>query len=117
MLDSRRRPTAFFASPAPLALIVRFWAFQGTMATNIAHRRRSTGRPSTASSALAAQAPRLPDPGDLRSQAGTCDGGHWQDPVVVLQGGFTRTCIDNATNSDGTRTLPAVLLGRTCRTW
>ena len=75
---------AFFSSLRPDSL-VRFWAFQGTMATNL-----NTGQldwaPLDRVFYAAAQYHVYLIP-VLSGQSGSCDGGHWQDPAWY-EGGF-----------------------------
>ncbi len=75
---------AFFSSLRPDSL-VRFWAFQGTMATNL-----NTGRLDWAPldrvfyAAAKYHVYLIPV---ISGQSGSCDGGHWQDPAWY-EGGF-----------------------------
>src|ERR1700737_2933939 len=66
-----------FSSLAPNSL-VRFWAFQGTMATNVHTGQLDWGPLDRVFAAAAAHGQRLI--ATVTDQAGTCDGGHWQDP-------------------------------------
>ncbi len=87
---------SFFASLHPGSL-VRFWAFQGTMATNI-HTGQIDWRPLDTVFYEAAKyhVYLLPVMG---GQSGGCDDGHWRDPAWYA-GGF-RNVYDSPTNSDG----------------
>ena len=92
---------AFFGS-LPRNSIVRFWAFQGAFATNI-----KTGlldwQPldNVFYSAAKYHVYLIPA---ISDQAGTCDGGTWQDPQWY-SGGFTNV-YDSAANSDGRGVTP-----------
>jgi mannan endo-1,4-beta-mannosidase len=89
---------SFFAS-LPRGTLVRFWAFQGTMATNV-----ETGQidwaPLDRVFAAAAQYGLLLIP-VLTSQGGSCDGGHWQDPSWY-EGGFLQADNDPALGQGAT---------------
>ena len=97
---------AFFASLRPDSL-VRFWAFQGTMATNV-HTGQIDWAPLDNVFYAAAKYHVYLIP-VISDQAGTCDGGHWQDPAWY-SGGF-RDVYNSAADSDGQRPDPALLLG------
>jgi mannan endo-1,4-beta-mannosidase len=74
----------FFASLRPNSL-VRFWAFQGTMATNATTGQIDWGPLDRVFATAAAYGQRLVPV--LTDQGGSCDGGHWQDPSWY-NGGF-----------------------------
>ena len=92
---------AFFASLRPDSL-VRFWAFQGSMATNV-----NTGQLDWAPldnvfyAAAKYHVYLIPV---ISDQAGTCDGGHWQDPAWY-SGGF-KDVYNSPTNSNGRGLTP-----------
>jgi hypothetical protein len=92
---------AFFSSLHPGSL-VRFWAFQGTLATNV-----STGhldwRPLDHVFYEAAKYHVYLIP-TISDQAGTCDGDHWQDPGWYA-GGF-KDVYNSARSSDGRGLTP-----------
>lgn len=73
-----------FASLPPNSL-VRFWAFQGTMAINPATGQLDWGPIDRVFAAAAAYHQRLIPV--ITDQGGTCDGGHWQDPAWY-EGGY-----------------------------
>jgi hypothetical protein len=77
---------AFFSSLPP-GTLVRFWAFQGTMATN-AQTGQIDWAPLDRVFASAARYGQLLIP-VLTGQGGSCDGGQWQDPPWY-EGGFTQ---------------------------
>jgi hypothetical protein len=91
----------FFASLAPNSL-VRFWAFQGTMATNVKTRQLDWGPLDRVFSAAAAHHQRLIV--TLTDQGGTCDDGHWQDPSWY-QSGFENV-FNSPSNTDGRGLTP-----------
>jgi mannan endo-1,4-beta-mannosidase len=92
---------AFFASLRPNSL-VRFWAFQGTMATNV-----NTGQLDWAPldnvfyQAAKYHVYLIPT---ISDQSGTCDGGHWQDPAWY-SGGF-KDVYDSPADADGRNLTP-----------
>lgn len=86
----------FFASLRPNSL-VRFWAFQGTMATDYTTHQLDWGPLDRVFDAAAAYKQRLIVV--LAGQGGGCDGGHWQDPSWY-SGGF-KDVFNSASNSDG----------------
>ncbi len=92
---------AFFASLRPDSL-VRFWAFQGSMATNV-----NTGQLDWAPldnvfyAAAKYHVYLIPV---ISDQGGTCDGGHWQDQAWY-SGGFNDV-YNSAANSDGRGLTP-----------
>ncbi len=85
-----------FASLPPNSL-VRFWAFQGTMATNVNTGQLDWGPIDRVFGAAAAHNQRLVVV--LTDQGGTCDGGHWQDPSWY-EGGF-KDVFNGPSNSNG----------------
>jgi hypothetical protein len=92
---------AFFASLRPNSL-VRFWAFQGDLATNI-NTHQIDWRPLDDVFYAAAKyhvylIPVISDQGE------DCDGGTWQDPAWY-SGGF-RDVYNSASNSDGRGLTP-----------
>ncbi len=91
----------FFASLAPDSL-VRFWAFQGTMATNVKTGQIDWGPLDRVFAAAAAHGQRLIPV--LTDQGGTCDGDHWQDPSWY-SGGFEQVDDDPA-GTDGVNLTP-----------
>ena len=76
---------AFFASLRPDSL-VRFWAFQGTMATNVHNTGQLDWQPLDRVFYAAAKYHIYLIPA-ISDQGGTCDGYHWQDPAWY-SGGF-----------------------------
>ena len=88
---------SFFASLRPDSL-VRFWAFQGTMATNI-HTGQLDWQPLDNVFYAAARYHVYLIP-VISDQGGTCDGDHWQDPAWYA-GGF-RDVYNSPADSDGT---------------
>ncbi|HEX4433255.1 MAG TPA: IPT/TIG domain-containing protein [Acidimicrobiales bacterium] len=92
---------SFFASLRPNSL-VRFWAFQGTLATNF----RSGQLDWAPLDNIFAQAAKyhvylIPT---ISDQGGTCDGDHWQDPAWY-SGGFMNV-YNASSNSDGRGLTP-----------
>lgn len=85
----------FFASLRPNSL-VRFWAFQGTMATNATTGQIDWAPLDRVFAAAAAYGQRLIPV--LTDQGGTCDGGHWQDPAWY-DGGFEQVYNDPSPNN------------------
>lgn len=92
---------SFFASLRPDSL-VRFWAFQGAMATNI-----QTGQidwqplDNVFYQAARYHVYLIPT---ISDQSGTCDGNHWQN-VAWYSGGFKHV-YDTATSTDGVGLTP-----------
>jgi hypothetical protein len=86
----------FFESLRPNSL-VRFWAFQGTIATNDKTGQLDWAPLDRVFNAAAAHGQRLIVA--LTDQGGTCDGGHWQDPSWY-DGGFMNVYND-ASDSNG----------------
>ena len=87
---------AFFSSLRPDSL-VRFWAYQGTMATNV-HTGQLDWAPLDNVFYQAAKYHVYLIP-TISGQSGSCDGGHWQDPAWY-SGGF-KSVYNSASNSDG----------------
>ena len=75
-----------FAS-LPRNSLVRFWAFQGTIATNFTTHQLDWGPLDRVFAAVASYSQRLIVV--LSGQGSGCDGGHWQDPSWY-DGGFSR---------------------------
>jgi mannan endo-1,4-beta-mannosidase len=90
-----------FASLPPNSL-VRFWAFQGALATNVNTHQLDWGPIDRVFDAAAAYGQRLIVV--LTDQGGNCDGDHWQDPAWY-SGGFM-DAYNNASNSDGNGLTP-----------
>ncbi len=87
----------FFASLRPNSL-VRFWAFQGTMATDVATHQLDWAPLDRVFSAAAKYHVYLIPV--ISAQYGSgCDGGHWQDPSWY-SGGFNDV-YNSSTNSNG----------------
>ena len=91
---------AFFASLHPNSL-VRFWAFQGSMATNKAGQLNWQPLDNVFYAAAKYHVYLIPV---ISDQGGTCDGNHWQDPSWY-SGGFMDV-YNSATNSDGRGLTP-----------
>ena len=89
-----------FASLPPNSL-VRFWAFQGTIATNVVTHQLDWGPLDRVFAAATAYHQRLIPV--ITDQGGTCDGGHWQDPAWY-EGGFTQV-FDDQSPGQGTTPL------------
>ena len=81
---------AFFASLPPHSL-VRFWAFEGSMAVNVRTHRIDWGPLDRVFAAAAAHHQLLVP--SLTGQSGGCDNQHWQDPSWY-QGGFAQVFDD-----------------------
>jgi mannan endo-1,4-beta-mannosidase len=100
-MENSAQIAALFSSLAPGSM-VRFWAFQGTTATDI-----STGHinwaPIDEVFFLAATYHVYLVPA-ITSQGGACDGGHWQDPSWYA-GGY-KDVFNSPTDSDGTGRTP-----------
>jgi hypothetical protein len=90
-----------FSSLPPNSL-VRFWAFQGTMATNITTHQLDWQPLDRVFAAAAANHQRLVV--TITDQGGTCDGGHWQDPSWYA-GGF-KDVFNDPTTTDGRGLTP-----------
>jgi mannan endo-1,4-beta-mannosidase len=90
-----------FSSLQPNSL-VRIWAFQGSMATDVSTGQLNWGPLDRVFAAAAAHGQRLIV--SLTDQGGTCDGGHWQDPSWY-EGGFMNVYND-PTTTDGRGLTP-----------
>jgi hypothetical protein len=90
-----------FASLAPNSL-VRFWAFQGTMATSVNTHQLDWAPLDRVFQAAAAHGQRLVV--TLTDQSGSCDGMHWQDPSWY-NGAFQQV-FNKSTDSDGRGLTP-----------
>jgi IPT/TIG domain len=92
---------AFFGSLRPNSL-VRFWAFQGAFATNVStHQIDWQPLDDVFYAAAKYHVYLIPT---ISDQAGTCDGGTWQD-LAWYSGGFMNV-YNTASNSDGQRLTP-----------
>jgi mannan endo-1,4-beta-mannosidase len=100
-LENTAQIAGLFSTLAP-GSIVRFWAFQGTMATDV-----STGlidwAPIDQVFYLAAAYHIYLIPA-ITDQGGNCDGNHWKDPAWYT-GGY-RDVFNSPANSDGTGHTP-----------
>jgi hypothetical protein len=92
---------AFFGSLPPNSL-VRFWAFQGTIATNV-NTGQLDWQPLDHVFYEAAKYHVYLIP-TISGQSGSCDGDHWQDPAWYA-GGF-KNVYNSAANSDGRGLTP-----------
>jgi mannan endo-1,4-beta-mannosidase len=91
----------FFAS-LPTHSLVRFWAFEGTMAVNATtHQIDWQALDNVFAAAAAHHQLLLPA---ITAQGGDCDDGHWQDPSWY-EGGFTQV-FENPTAPDATPLAP-----------
>jgi len=90
-----------FSSLPPNSL-VRFWAFQDAIATNVQTNQLDWTPLDRVFAAAAAHGQRLVV--TLTDQGGVCDGDHWQDPSW-FQGGFMDV-FNSPTNSDGSGHTP-----------
>jgi mannan endo-1,4-beta-mannosidase len=93
-MESAGQIASLFASLAPNS-IVRFWAFQGDLATNV-NTHQIDWAPIDQVFYLAAQYHVYLIP-VITDQGGTCDGQHWQDPSWYA-GGY-KDVFDDAANS------------------
>jgi mannan endo-1,4-beta-mannosidase len=95
-METPAQVASLFSSLAPHS-IVRFWAFQGALATDI-NTHEIDWAPIDELFYLAAEyhVYLLPS---ITDQGGTCDGGHWQDPAWY-NGGY-RDVFNTAQNSNG----------------
>jgi mannan endo-1,4-beta-mannosidase len=100
-METRAQTAALFSSLAP-GSIVRFWAFQGTLATDDATHEIDWA-PIDQVFYVAAQFHVYLIPA-ITDQGGTCDGGHWQDPAWYA-GGY-REVFDSPVDSDGRSLTP-----------
>ena len=91
-----------FGSLPPNSL-VRFWAFQGTMATNVNSHQLDWGPLDRVFAAAAAHGQRL-IPVITAQDGSGCDGDHWQDPSWY-QGGF-RAVFNDPSTTDGRGLTP-----------
>ena len=90
-----------FGSLPPNSL-VRIWAFQGTMATNVNTHQLDWGPLDRVFDAAATHGQRLIVA--ITDQGGSCDGDHWQDPSWY-EGGF-RDVFDSPSTTDGRGLTP-----------
>jgi mannan endo-1,4-beta-mannosidase len=100
-MESPAQVAALFSSLAPDS-IVRFWAFQGALATDI-HTHQINWAPIDEIFYLAAQYHVYLIP-TITDQGGNCDGEHWQDPSWYA-GGY-KDVFNTAQNSDGNGLTP-----------
>jgi hypothetical protein len=100
-METPAQIASLFASLAPDS-IVRFWAFQGDLATDI-YTHQIDWAPIDQIFYLAARYHVYLIP-VITDQGGTCDGEHWQDPSWYA-GGY-KDVFNDATNSDGTGLTP-----------
>jgi hypothetical protein len=91
-----------FASLPPASL-VRFWAFQGTMATNITTKHIDWAPLDRVFAAAAAHGQFLIPV--LAGQSGSCDSGHWAD-AAWYDGGFADVFNDDPATTDGRGLTP-----------
>jgi hypothetical protein len=91
-----------FFSSLPRDSLVRFWAFQGSMATNV-HTDQLDWQPLDDVFYAAAKYHVYLIP-VISDQGGSCDGNHWNDPAWY-SGGF-RDVYNSASNSDGRGLTP-----------
>jgi hypothetical protein len=92
---------SFFSALRPNSL-VRFWAFQETLGTNV-HTGQLDWAPLDNVFAQAAKYHVYLIP-VISDQGGTCDGGHWQDPAWY-SGGF-KNVYNSTSDSDGRGLTP-----------
>jgi hypothetical protein len=92
----------FFASLRPDSL-VRFWAFQGTMAINVTTKQLDWAPLDRVFAAAAAHGQRLIPV--IAGQSGSCDNGHWADPSWY-NGGFMQVFNDDPATTDGKGLTP-----------
>ena len=90
-----------FSSLAPNSL-VRFWAFQDAIATNVRTDQLDWAPLDRVFAAAAAHGQRLIV--TLTDQGGVCDGNHWQDPSW-FEGGF-QDVYNSPSNTDGSGHTP-----------
>ena len=100
-MASHAQIDAFFASLPPDSM-VRFWAFQGTMATNV-HTDQLDWSPLDYVFAEAAKYHVYLIP-VISGQGGSCDENHWNDPAWY-SGGF-KDVYNSPSNSDGRELTP-----------
>ena len=89
-------------SSLPANSLVRIWAFQGAIATNIHTDQLDWASLDRVFGAAAAHGQRLIV--SLTDQGGVCDGDHWQDPPW-FDGGFMNV-FNSPSNSDGSGHTP-----------
>lgn len=89
-------------SSLPPNSIVRIWAFQGSMATNIATHQLDWGPLDRVFAAATAHEQRLIV--SLADQSGDCDNLHWEDPSWY-EGGF-RDVFNSPSTTDGSGLTP-----------
>lgn len=100
-MDSTAQIDSFFASLRPNSL-VRFWAFQGAFATNInTHQLDWQPLDNVFYAAAKYHVYLIPT---ISDQAGTCDGGTWQDPAWYS--GAFKDVFNTPSNSDGRGLTP-----------
>jgi mannan endo-1,4-beta-mannosidase len=100
-METPAQMASFFSSLAPGSL-VRFWAFQGDLATDVTTHSINWG-PIDQVFYLAAEHHVYLIP-VITDQGGTCDGQHWQDPAWYA-GGY-KDIYNTAANSDGSGLTP-----------
>jgi mannan endo-1,4-beta-mannosidase len=100
-MESAAQLDALFSTLAPHSM-VRFWAFQGDFATDVATHQIDWA-PLDRVFYLAAEYHIYLIP-VVTDQGGPCDGSHWQDPAWYT-GGY-KNVYDTAANSDGTGLTP-----------
>jgi hypothetical protein len=100
-METTTQIASLFSSLAPDS-IVRFWAFQGDLATNI-NTHQIDWAPIDRIFYLAAEYHVYLLPA-ITDQGGTCDGQHWQDPSWYA-GGY-KDVFNTAANSDGSGVTP-----------
>jgi mannan endo-1,4-beta-mannosidase len=100
VMPSTAQIDAFFGSLRPNSL-VRFWAFQGSMATDGAGQLDWRPLDNVFYAAAKYHVYLIPV---ISDQGGTCDGNHWQDPAWY-SGGFMNV-YNSAANSDGRGLTP-----------
>jgi mannan endo-1,4-beta-mannosidase len=100
-MENSAQIAALFSSLAP-GSVVRFWAFQGTTATDISTDHIDWA-PIDEVFHLAATYHIYLIPA-ITSQGGSCDGGHWQDPSWYA-GGY-KDVFNTPANSNGTGHTP-----------
>jgi mannan endo-1,4-beta-mannosidase len=100
-METPAQIASLFSSLAPNS-IVRFWAFQGDLATNI-HTHQIDWAPIDEVFYLAALYHVYLIP-SITDQGGTCDGQHWQDQSWY-SGGY-KDVFNNASDTDGSGVTP-----------
>ena len=100
-METPAQIASLFASLAPHS-IVRFWAFQGNLATDTTtHQIDWAPIDQVFYLAAAYHVYLIPT---ITDQGGTCDGGHWQDPFWYA-GGY-KDVFNTAASADGTGDTP-----------